>query len=149
MGRLYHSISSIPIDLRRTSSWAQTLSSNCGGLQRRSGDADVYIGPTRPFYCRQRTEIPTGPQKVGASNFQLQGYYLSKLLDMEKHLSGNTSLKTTFAFYGPLPAVHTGDEAVQANRNSGSVEHLLLPLDRNKIAGYCFRVNLQAPEVFV
>src|SRR5437773_11624336 len=51
----------------------------------------------------KRPHIPPERQKVGESNVQVQGYYLSKILDMEEHLLREHFLKYNLRFYWPTP----------------------------------------------
>jgi len=47
--------------------------------------------------------LPPPRQKVGESNVQVQGYYLSKILDMEEHLLREHFLKYNLRFFWKTP----------------------------------------------
>jgi 2-polyprenyl-6-methoxyphenol hydroxylase-like FAD-dependent oxidoreductase len=95
----------------------------------------------------KRSHIPPERQKVGESNVQVQGYYLSKILDMEEHLLREHFLKYNLRFYWPTP----GKPNTNYQHYSQSYIRLLsnvccYQLDRNKIESELLRVNLMDPR---
>jgi len=95
----------------------------------------------------KRTEIPPVRQKVGESNVQVQGYYLSKILDMEEHLLREHFLKYNLRFYWPTPGqANTGYEQYSQSYIRFLSNICCYQLDRNKIEGELLRVNLQDPK---
>ena len=95
----------------------------------------------------KRTEIPPARQKVGESNVQVQGYYLSKILDMEEHLLREHFLKYNLRFYWPTPGQeNTGYEQYSQSYIRFLSNICCYQLDRNKIEAELLRVNLQDPK---
>ena len=95
----------------------------------------------------KRTEIPPVRQKVGESNVQVQGYYLSKILDMEEHLLREHFLKYNLRFYWPTPGqANTGYEQYSQSYIRFLSNICCYQLDRNKIEGELLRINLQDPK---
>ncbi len=95
----------------------------------------------------KRAHIPPERQKVGESNVQVQGYYLSKILDMEEHLLREHFLKYNLRFYWPTPGqANTGYEQYSQSYIKLLSNICCYQLDRNKIEGELLRVNLQDPR---
>ncbi|MGC2696628.1 MAG: NAD(P)-binding protein [Candidatus Angelobacter sp.] len=95
----------------------------------------------------KRTEIPPARQKVGESNVQVQGYYLSKILDMEEHLLREHFLKYNLRFYWPTPGqANTSYEQYSQSYIRFLSNICCYQLDRNKIEGELLRVNLMNPR---
>jgi 2-polyprenyl-6-methoxyphenol hydroxylase-like FAD-dependent oxidoreductase len=95
----------------------------------------------------KRAQIPPPRQKVGESNVQVQGYYLSKILDMEEHLLREHFLKYNLRFYWPTPGQpNTGYEHYSQSYIRFLSNICCYQLDRNKIEGELLRVNLQNPR---
>ena len=95
----------------------------------------------------KRPHIPPPRQKVGESNVQVQGYYLSKILDMEEHLLREHFLKYNLRFYWPTPGQpNTGYEHYSQSYIRFLSNICCYQLDRNKIEGELLRVNLQDPK---
>jgi 2-polyprenyl-6-methoxyphenol hydroxylase-like FAD-dependent oxidoreductase len=95
----------------------------------------------------KRSQIPPTRQKVGESNVQVQGYYLSKILDMEEHLLREHFLKYNLRFYWPTPGQpNTGYEHYSQSYIRFLSNICCYQLDRNKIEGELLRVNLQDPK---
>lgn len=95
----------------------------------------------------KRPQIPPSRQKVGESNVQVQGYYLSKILDMEEYLLREHFLKYNLRFYWPTPGQpNTGYEHYSQSYIRFLSNICCYQLDRNKIEGELLRVNLQDPR---
>jgi 2-polyprenyl-6-methoxyphenol hydroxylase-like FAD-dependent oxidoreductase len=95
----------------------------------------------------KRPHIPPERQKVGESNVQVQGYYLSKILDMEEHLLREHFLKYNLRFYWPTPGQpNTGYEQYSQSYIRLLSNVCCYQLDRNKIEGELLKVNLQDPK---
>ena len=95
----------------------------------------------------KRPHIPPERQKVGESNVQVQGYYLSKILDMEEHLLREHFLKYNLRFYWPTPGKpNTGYEQYSQSYIRFLSNICCYQLDRNKIEGELLRVNLIDPR---
>jgi len=95
----------------------------------------------------KRSHIPPERQKVGESNVQVQGYYLSKILDMEEHLLREHFLKYNLRFYWPTPGQpNTGYEQYSQSYIRFLSNVCCYQLDRNKIEAELLKVNLQDPK---
>jgi len=95
----------------------------------------------------KRPQIPPPRQKVGESNVQVQGYYLSKILDMEEHLLSEHYLKYNLRFYWPTPGrANTGYEDYSQSYIRFLSNICCYQLDRNKIEGELLRVNQENPR---
>src|SRR5436309_2939813 len=92
----------------------------------------------------KRPQIPPPRQKVGESNVQVQGYYLSKILDLEEHLLREHFLKYNLRFYWPTPGQANGGYEQYSQSYIRPLSNICCyQLDRNKIEGELLRVNLQ------
>lgn len=101
----------------------------------------------RVLLLEKRTQIPPERQKVGESNVQVQGYYLSKILDMEEHLLHEHLMKYNLRFYWKTPgrANDCYEDISQCYiRNFSNIA--CYQLDRNKIEGELLRLNLENPR---
>src|SRR2546423_1368584 len=95
----------------------------------------------------KRPHIPPPRQKVGESNVQVQGYYLSKILDMEEHLLREHFLKYNLRFYWPTPGqANTGYEHCSQSYIRFLSNVCCYQLDRIKVEGELLRVNLLDPN---
>jgi 2-polyprenyl-6-methoxyphenol hydroxylase-like FAD-dependent oxidoreductase len=89
-------------------------------------------------------EIPPSRQKVGESSVQVQGYYLSKILDMEEYLLREHFLKYNLRFCWPTPGQpNTGYEHYSQSYTKLFSNICCYQLDRNKIEGELLQLNLQ------
>lgn len=95
----------------------------------------------------RRAQIPPRRQKVGESNVQVQGYYLSKILDLEEYLCRQHFMKYNLRFYWKTPGRDNNcyeDISQSYIRNFSNVGSY--QLDRNKIEAELLRLNLQDPK---
>jgi 2-polyprenyl-6-methoxyphenol hydroxylase-like FAD-dependent oxidoreductase len=95
----------------------------------------------------KRAQIPPERQKVGESNVQVQGYYLSKILDLEEHLLREHLMKYNLRFYWKTKGRENKcyeDISQCYIRNFSNIA--CYQLDRNKIEGELLRVNRQTPR---
>jgi 2-polyprenyl-6-methoxyphenol hydroxylase-like FAD-dependent oxidoreductase len=101
----------------------------------------------RVLLLERRLQIPPSRQKVGESNVQVQGYYLSKTLDLEEHLLREHFMKYNLRFYWKTPGRDNScyeDMSQCYIRNLSNVA--CYQLDRNKIEGELLRINLGSPR---
>ena len=101
----------------------------------------------RILLLEKRTQIPPESQKVGESNVQVQGYYLSRILDMEEHLLREHLMKYNLRFYWKTPgrANDCYEDISQCYiRNFSNIA--CYQLDRNRIEGELLRLNLENPR---
>ncbi len=104
---------------------------------------ELYTGK-RVLLLEKRTQIPPSRQKVGESNVQVQGYYLSKILDLEEHLLRDHLMKYNLRFYWKTPGHENNcyeDISQSYIRNISNIA--CYQLDRNKIEGELLRLNRQ------
>jgi 2-polyprenyl-6-methoxyphenol hydroxylase-like FAD-dependent oxidoreductase len=107
----------------------------------------VMYSDKKVLLLEKRPHIPPPRQKVGESNVQVQGYYLSKILDMEEHLLREHFLKYNLRFYWVTPGQpNTGYEHYSQSYIRLLSNVCCYQLDRNKIEGELLRVNLQNPR---
>src|SRR5229473_6735876 len=57
----------------------------------------------RVVLLEKRSHVPPPHQKVGESNVQVQGYYLSKIMDLEDYLFREHLMKYNLRFYWKTP----------------------------------------------
>lgn len=98
----------------------------------------------RILLLEKRPQIPPPRQKVGESNVQVQGYYLSKILDMEEHLLREHFMKYNLRFYWNTPGRENNcyeDISQCYIRNLSNIA--CYQLDRNKIEGELLRINCE------
>lgn len=101
----------------------------------------------RVLLLEKSSQIPPVRQKVGESNVQVQGYYLSKILDMEEHLLREHFMKYNLRFYWKTPGRKNDcyeDISQCYIRNFSNVA--CYQLDRNKIEGELLRLNGDDPR---
>jgi 2-polyprenyl-6-methoxyphenol hydroxylase-like FAD-dependent oxidoreductase len=101
----------------------------------------------RVLLLEKRSHIPPARQKVGESNVQVQGYYLSKILDMEEYLLREHFMKYNLRFYWKTPGLKNDcyEEISQCYiRNFSNIA--CYQLDRNKIEGELLRLNHDNPR---
>jgi 2-polyprenyl-6-methoxyphenol hydroxylase-like FAD-dependent oxidoreductase len=101
----------------------------------------------RVLLLEKRAQIPPERQKVGESNVQVQGYYLSKVLDMEEHLLREHLMKYNLRFYWKTPGRENNcyeDISQSYIRNFSNIA--CYQLDRNKIEGELLRLNRESPR---
>src|SRR5437660_1508411 len=95
----------------------------------------------------KRPQIPPERQKVGECSVQVQGYYLSKVLDLEEHLLREHFLKYNLRFYWSTPGrPNTGYEQYSQSYIRFLSNICCYQLDRNKLEGELLRVNLLDPR---
>ena len=90
----------------------------------------------------KRAQIPPERQKVGESNVQVQGYYLSKILDLEEHLLREHLMKYNLRFYWKTPGRDNNcyeDISQCYIRNLSNIA--CYQVDRNKIEAELLRLN--------
>src|SRR5437016_974936 len=95
----------------------------------------------------KRPQIPPERQKVGECSVQVQGYYLSKVLDLEEHLLREHFLKYNLRFYWSTPGRPNDayeDYSQSYIRNVSNIA--TYQLDRNKLEGEILRLNLENPD---
>jgi 2-polyprenyl-6-methoxyphenol hydroxylase-like FAD-dependent oxidoreductase len=101
----------------------------------------------RIVLLEKRSDIPPPRQKVGESNVQVQGYYLSKVLDLEEHLLREHFMKYNLRFYWKTPGRRNDsyeDISQCYIRTFSNVA--CYQLDRNKIEGELLRLNRDNPR---
>jgi 2-polyprenyl-6-methoxyphenol hydroxylase-like FAD-dependent oxidoreductase len=95
----------------------------------------------------KRSQIPPTRQKVGESSVQVQGYYLSKVLDLEEHLLREHFLKNNLRFYWPTPGRSNKAYEDYSQSYIRSLSNICTyQLDRNKLEGELLRVNRENPR---
>lgn len=101
----------------------------------------------RVLLLEKREQIPPDRQKVGESNVQVQGYYLSKILDMEEYLLREQFVKYNLRFYWRTPGrenISYEDMSQSFIRNFSNIA--CYQLDRNSIEGELLRLNQANPR---
>jgi len=101
----------------------------------------------RVLLLEKRTQVPPLRQKVGESNVQVQGYYLSKILDLEEYLFREHLMKYNLRFYWKTSGRENSsyeDISQCYIRNFSNIA--CYQLDRNKIEGELLRLNLENPR---
>lgn len=96
----------------------------------------------RILLLEKREQVPPPRQKVGESNVQVQGYYLSKVLDLEEYLLREHFMKYNLRFYWKTPGLENNcyeDISQCYIRNFSNIASY--QLDRNKIEGELLRLN--------
>jgi flavin-dependent dehydrogenase len=95
----------------------------------------------------KRAEIPPQKQKVGEATVQVSGYYFSKVLDLEEHLLREHYLKYNLRFYYKTAGRENRsieDYSQSYIRNFSNIP--TYQLNRNKLEGEMFRLNLENPS---
>jgi len=101
----------------------------------------------RVVLLEKRSHVPPSRQKVGESNVQVQGYYLSKVLDLEEYLFREHLMKYNLRFYWKTPGRDNTcyeDSSQSYIRNFSNIA--CYQLDRNNIEGELLRLNQENPR---
>lgn len=138
--RLTSSSPAADADLR-TSPYVVILGGGMAGLTLAR---QLLLRTDRTILLVDPHSIPPERQKVGESNVQVQGYYLSKVLDLEEHLFRRHYLKYNLRFYWPRAG--TGGQRFE-DFDSGFIRKPsnipTFQLDRNEFEAELIRLNCQ------
>lgn len=101
----------------------------------------------RVLLLEKSPRLPALLRKTGESSVHVQGYYLSKILDLEEHLFREHFLGYNLRFFWPTPGEANTDYEQYSQSYSREMSNICChQLDRGKLEAELLRLNLENPR---